>query len=132
MKQCRAWEHKQDTPLKPKTTQHLEIKRQTQKPQEIQSDFARYHAAQGRKEGEEAGFKAGKKAGLEAGKKAGLEDGQRAIVLRLLVKRFGPLDPAALAQVEKASVSTLELWADRLFSADTLDQILSDSGDAHQ
>ncbi len=107
-----------------------------------QSDFARYHAAQGRKEGEEAGFEAGmeagkkagleagKKAGLEAGKKAGIELGQRTFVLRLLDKRFGPLDPAVLAQVEKASVSTLERWADRILSADTLDQILSDPDNA--
>ncbi len=77
-----------------------------------QSDFARYHAAQGRKEGEEAG--------------------QRAIVLRLLTKRFGPLDPQALKQVEQASVSTLELWADRILSADTLDQILAGSGHEHE
>ncbi len=79
---------------------------------QFQSDFARYHAAQGRKEGEEAG--------------------QRAIILRQLTKRFGPLDPAVLAQVEQASVSTLELWADRILSADTLDQILSDSGNTNE
>ncbi len=97
-----------------------------------QSDFARYHAEQGRKEGEQAGFEAGKeagkKAGLEAGKKAGLEAGQRAVILRQLTKRFGPLNPTVLAQVEQASVATLELWADRILFADTLDQVLSDSG----
>ncbi len=85
-----------------------------------QSDFARYHAAQGRKEGEEAGIK------------TGIERGQRAVILRLLTKRFGPLDPAVLTQVEQAGVATLELWADRILSADTLDQILADSGHTHE
>ncbi len=77
-----------------------------------QSDFAKYHAAQGRKEGE----------------KAGIELGQRTVILRQLTKRFGPLDPKVLAQVEQANVSTLELWADRILSADTLDQVLFASG----
>ncbi|MCG8416436.1 MAG: DUF4351 domain-containing protein, partial [Proteobacteria bacterium] len=64
----------------------------------FQSDFAKKYIALGRDEGRDEGRQAG----------------QRAIVLRLLTKRFGPLPPAALERIEQADTSTLEDWADRL------------------
>ena len=75
----------------------------------FQSDFAKKYIALGRDEGRDEGRQAG----------------QRAIVLRLLTKRFGPLPPAALERIEQADTSTLEDWADRLLTADSLDEVLS-------
>ncbi len=69
---------------------------------QFQSEFARKYAEQGRKEGEKAMF------------------------LQLLSKRFGPLDAAVVAQVQQASVSNLERWADRILTAATLEEVLAD------
>lgn len=77
---------------------------------EYQSDFARKYVAEGRREGRDQG----------------LVEGQRAIVLRLLTRRFQPLPPEALARIEKADAATLETWADRLLSAESLDEVWSD------
>jgi len=77
---------------------------------EYQSDFARKYVAEGRKEGRDQG----------------LVEGQRAIVLRQLTRRFQPLPPEALARIEKADAATLETWADRLLSAESLDEVWSD------
>ncbi|MCG8420795.1 MAG: DUF4351 domain-containing protein, partial [Proteobacteria bacterium] len=63
--------------------------------------------------------------GRDEGRDEGRQAGQRAIVLRLLTKRFGPLPPAALERIEQADTSTLEHWADRLLTADSLDEVLS-------
>ncbi len=97
---------------------------------QFQSAFARKYAEQGRKEGHKAGRKEGEdigmEVGIELGMEAGMEAGERAIVLRLLSKRFGPLDAAVRARVEQASVSNLELWADRILTAATLEEILAD------
>ncbi len=51
------------------------------------------------------------------------------MTIRDSTKRF---DLVALAQVAQASVSTLELWGDRILPADTFDQIRSAPGNAHQ
>ncbi len=85
---------------------------------QFQSEFARKYAEQGRREGEDAG--------IEVGMELGMEAGERTIILRQLTKRFGPLDAAVVAQVEQASVSNLELWADRILTAGTLEEVLAD------
>ncbi len=97
---------------------------------QFQSEFARKYAEKGRKEGHEAGRKEGRKegedVGIEVGMELGMEAGERAIVLRQLSKRFGPLDAAVLARIQQASVSNLELWADRILTAATLEEVLAD------
>ena len=72
---------------------------------EFQTEFAKRYMAEGRKEGREAG--------------------ERAIVLRQLMKRFGPLPAAAVERVEQADVATVEEWAERLLTAETLDQVFT-------
>ncbi len=89
---------------------------------QFQSEFARKYAEQGRKEGR----KEGEDAGMEVGMELGMEAGERAMFLRLLDKRFGPLDASVRARVEQASVSDLELWANRILTAATLEEILAD------
>ena len=115
--------------LGPAAWRALESRMSTQSYQ-FQSEFARKYAEQGRKEGREEGHKAGRKegedVGIEVGMELGMEAGERAMFLRLLSKRFGPLDAAVVAQVEQASVSNLELWADRILTAATLEEVLAD------
>lgn len=63
-----------------------------------------------------------KREGLEAG----LQAGERAVVLRQLTRRFGPLPDAAVARVERAGLAELERFADRLLTAESLDAVLAD------
>jgi hypothetical protein len=46
--------------------------------------------------------------------------------LRLLEKKFGPLPPAAVAKVKRASGATLDRWADRIPTADSLDEMFAE------
>lgn len=61
---------------------------------------------------------------IEKGERKGMEKGQRAIVQRLLERRFGPLPPEALARLARAVPSELEQWAERLLVAATLSEVL--------
>ena len=67
---------------------------------EYQSDFARRYVAQGR------------------------DEGRAEIMLRLLTLRFGQLDDAAKARVTAASRADLDAVAERLLTAQTLQEAL--------
>ena len=59
----------------------------------------------------------------------GIEQGERKILLGLLNKRFGsnsPLPLRALNKVQNANSQQIEQWSDRLFSAETLEDVLSE------
>lgn len=71
---------------------------------EFQSDWARRHVALGRAEGE--------------------AKGRAAIVVKLLASRFGPLTQQAQVRVAGASIAELDEMADRLLTAQTLDEAL--------
>jgi hypothetical protein len=66
----------------------------------------------------------GREQGLAQGLEKGLAQGQRALVLRLLERRFGPLDEGTRARVERAAVHELERWAEQLLTAATLEDAL--------
>jgi hypothetical protein len=83
--------------------QELETTRRTMlggKPYEIQSNFLKSYIAQG------------------------VVEGQVSLVLRLLTHRFGTLNVDVRARVEKASVEELTAIAERLLTAQTLQQAL--------
>ena len=63
-------------------------------------------------------------AGEARGRAEGRLDGGIAILLDLLVVKFGPLPPETVAQVEKASLEELQLWSVRLLTATTLEEAL--------
>ena len=71
---------------------------------EYQSEFARRYVAQGRAEGE--------------------IKGRAALVIRLLVSRFGSLPQQVEARIADASVEQLDQIGDRLLTAQTLDEAL--------
>jgi hypothetical protein len=76
--------------------------------------------ARGRKEGRATG----RKEGRATGRKEGLVEGERAILSRLLTRRFGPLPAAATARIQRADLATIERWSDRLLTATSLDDVL--------
>lgn len=64
--------------------------------------------------------------GLSMGLEKGLEKGEATMLLRLLSRRFGPLDESIRQRIENASSAELEAWADRVLTAQTLDEVLAD------
>ena len=76
------------------------------------------HAAMS--EGEERGERRGIKRGKEMGRMAGKAE----MLLRVLRLRFGDLPEQAVARVRKASGDDLDFWAEQVFSANSLDNVL--------
>ncbi|MFS8069244.1 MAG: hypothetical protein ACMG6S_23025 [Byssovorax sp.] len=61
------------------------------------------------------------------GRSEGLSKGQRAILLKLLSKRFGALREDTVARVNAAGPAELEPWFDRVLTAASLAEVLGDS-----
>ncbi|WP_437913919.1 hypothetical protein WME73_47375 [Sorangium sp. So ce302] len=64
-----------------------------------------------------------RKAALDEGRRAGLDEGQRAVLLRQLRARFGEVPEARWEQVLAASGERLAVWAERILTAGTLDEL---------
>lgn len=63
--------------------------------------------------------------GAARGREEGRVDGERAVVMRLVERRFGPLSEAARARLNAASLAELDACADRLLDARSLDEVLA-------
>ena len=63
----------------------------------------------------------GRQAGLEKGR----DEGARNILLRQLRARFGAVPDAAVARIQAAAAPQLDVWADRVLTAGTLDEVLT-------
>jgi len=61
--------------------------------------------------------------GIQQGMQQGRQEGEAAVLLRLLVRRFGPLGEAITERVRGASPAELERWADNILDARTLDEV---------
>ena len=55
----------------------------------------------------------------------GYERGQRAVLLRLLGRRFVAVPEAIEARIDKAGTAEIERWAERLLDATSLDEIFA-------
>jgi predicted transposase/invertase (TIGR01784 family) len=55
----------------------------------------------------------------------GLAAGEAKLLLRQLSRRFGPLAEATRARVQSATVEQIEIWAERILDAPTLDDVLA-------
>ena len=64
--------------------------------------------------------------GRREGRQDGLREGLRSVVLKLLRLKFGELDDAVQARIAAADEATLDRYAERVLSADTLDAVLAD------
>ncbi len=69
------------------------------------------------------GLEAGRKEGLEQGVMQGRQQEAAAMLIRFLVKRFGPLDGVTLQRVESASLQEIESWSDRVLDADSVEEV---------
>jgi len=59
----------------------------------------------------------------EEGMEQGIQRGERAVLERLLQRRFGQLPTELHQKLEQASSEDLEHWVDQVFDAETLDDI---------
>jgi flagellar biosynthesis/type III secretory pathway protein FliH len=82
---------------------------------------------EGREEGLEAGREEGREEGLEAGREEGLEagreEGRRQILAQQIRHRFGELSEAHSARLASAGVETLGLWAERILTASSMEDL---------
>lgn len=72
------------------------------------------------------GHQKGLQEGIQEGHQKGLREGETQVLQRLLAKRFGPLSPEAVRVISAASSEQIEVWLDRLFDADSVDEVLRD------
>jgi predicted transposase YdaD len=75
-------------------------------------------------EAQEKGLELGIKKGRLEGVTEGVTEGERAVLVRLLTRRFGPLPKSAAARIRRANLATLERWTDCVLTARTLDDVL--------
>ncbi len=82
---------------------------------------------EGRAEGIERGLEQGIERGIERGLEQGIErgraEGERAVLARLLRRRFGGLPPEAAERLRRAPEPELRTWADNVLDAETLDDV---------
>lgn len=62
--------------------------------------------------------------GEARGRAEGEARGRAALVLKQLTLKFGTLSPAVAERVQTASTADLDLWAERILSASTLEDVL--------
>lgn len=85
---------------------------------QYQSDFAKRYVAEGRAQGLEEG--------MEKGLEKGMEKGQAKLLIRQVTRRFGELPEAAAARIRSASAAELEAIADRVLTAQSLQEVFGD------
>lgn len=71
-----------------------------------------------------------KKQGLEEGIEKGIEKGVEKVIKRLLTKRFGPLPTWVTEKLDAADSAQLEIWADRILDAQSLESIFEPASGA--
>jgi hypothetical protein len=64
--------------------------------------------------------------GLQQGIQQGIQQGEVFVLKRQLRRRFGALPPAIEQRLEGAGVNELETWADRVLSAETLEDVFQE------
>ncbi|MBS0421329.1 MAG: Rpn family recombination-promoting nuclease/putative transposase [Proteobacteria bacterium] len=83
----------------------------------------------GRAVGQAEGELKGRAVGQAEGEIKGRAAGQATALVRLLIKRFGPLDPARLDQIHSADPATVERWFDRAVDAPDLHAVFHPVGE---
>ncbi len=89
--------------------------------EQVEKELAEKAMEKGRKEGIEKG----RKEGIEKGMEEGLRNGQLSLLCSLLEKRFGPLPPWAVSQLEQADTQTLQRWALQFVDATDLEEVFA-------
>lgn len=60
----------------------------------------------------------------QEGLQQGMRQGEAALLKRLIIRRYGSLPQWAAARLEQAEPAQLEAWSERIFDAQTLDDLL--------
>jgi predicted transposase YdaD len=92
---------------------------------EFQSEFAKRYLAEGRQEGRVEGRQEGRVEGRQEGRVEGRQEGRAELVLKLLALRFGALPERAVEQVRAASLEELDGFAERVLTANALEDVLA-------
>ena len=61
--------------------------------------------------------------GMQRGMQKGRVEGERAVLERLLHRRFGILSPEVAQRLNQAPATDLEAWAENLLDANTLEDV---------
>ena len=64
--------------------------------------------------------------GMQQGMQQGRLEGEAKLLLRILPRRFGPLPSEITKRVHGADPNTIEIWADRVLDAKSLDDVFSE------
>lgn len=62
--------------------------------------------------------------GVQQGRHQGLQQGRAELLIHMLAHRFGPLPTEVRQRLERADAEEIQVWADRVLDADSLDQVL--------
>ena len=73
------------------------------------------------------GVQQGMQQGMQRGMRQGRVEGERVVLERQLRRRFGPLSPAIAERLLGASAVDLEIWAENVLDAATLDDVFDQS-----
>ena len=83
-----------------------------------------------RQEGLEKGIHQGIEQGIEQGMQKGMQKGEALVLARLMERRFGPLPEPIQRRIESADAETLLRWSERILVANSMEEVLSDQGEA--
>lgn len=65
--------------------------------------------------------------GLEQGLEKGRAQGTASVLLRLLNRRFGPLATDVTRRLSQSTPEQLEIWAERVLDARTIDEVFAEN-----
>jgi Putative transposase, YhgA-like/Domain of unknown function (DUF4351) len=69
------------------------------------------------------GMQQGVQQGVQQGMRLGVQQGEGVLLQRLLTRRFGSLPSTIEFRLTQASIEQLEVWGDRIFDAESLDDV---------
>ncbi|MFM7255738.1 MAG: DUF4351 domain-containing protein, partial [Betaproteobacteria bacterium] len=78
---------------------------------------------QGMQQGMQQGIQQGIQQGMQQGMQQGVQQGEIAVLKRQLHKRFGKLPEEVELRLHKATLEQLEVWADRVLDARTINEV---------
>ena len=112
--------------LTPETLNQASQDKQERRGGKIVASLAQQLEDRGRSAGHSAGLAKGRSEGLAEGRSKGLAEGKADTVMKQLRLRFGELSEAVKARVARASLEELEVWTERVLTAESLDAVFAD------
>ena len=91
-------------------------------------EMTRQRYIEGEAKGRLEGRLEGREEGREEGRLEGELDGSRAVLLRLLTRRFGEVPEMVEARIQAADSDELLRWTDRVLDASSLDAVFATDG----